>query len=59
MWEHCGISRNKESLEEGLRKIPALREEFWRDLKLPGDPAELNQSLEHAGRVLDFSTLGN
>ncbi|MDG1513678.1 MAG: fumarate reductase/succinate dehydrogenase flavoprotein subunit [Mariniblastus sp.] len=58
MWEHCGISRNKESLEEGLRKIPALREEFWRDLKLPGDPAELNQSLEHAGRVLDFLDFG-
>lgn len=58
MWEHCGISRNKESLEEGLRKIPALREEFWRDLKLPGNPAELNQSLEHAGRVLDFLDFG-
>ncbi len=58
MWEHCGISRNKESLEEGLRKIPALREEFWRDLKLPGNPDELNQSLEHAGRVLDFLDFG-
>ncbi len=58
MWEHCGISRNKESLEEGLRKIPALREEFWRDLKLPGNPSELNQSLEHAGRVLDFLDFG-
>ncbi|MDE0937642.1 MAG: fumarate reductase/succinate dehydrogenase flavoprotein subunit [Mariniblastus sp.] len=58
MWEHCGISRNKESLEEGLRKIPALREEFWRDLKLPGHPEELNQSLEHAGRVLDFLDFG-
>lgn len=58
MWEHCGISRNKESLEEGLRKIPALREEFWRDLKLPGNPAELNQSLEQAGRVLDFLDFG-
>ncbi|MGB2499772.1 MAG: fumarate reductase/succinate dehydrogenase flavoprotein subunit [Mariniblastus sp.] len=58
MWEHCGISRSKESLEEGLRKIPALREEFWRDLKLPGNPDELNQSLEHAGRVLDFLDFG-
>ena len=58
MCEHCGISRNKESLEEGLRKISALREEFWRDLKLPGNPNELNQSLEHAGRVLDFLDFG-
>lgn len=58
MWEHCGISRSKESLEEGLKKIPALREEFYRDLKLPGNAAELNQSLEHAGRVADFFDFG-
>lgn len=58
MWEHCGISRSKESLEEGLRKIPALREEFWKNLKLPGNKNELNQSLEHAGRVADFFDFG-
>ncbi len=58
MWENCGISRNKQLLEEGLRLIPALREEFWNDLKLPGKINELNQSLEHAGRVADFLEFG-
>jgi succinate dehydrogenase / fumarate reductase flavoprotein subunit len=58
MWEHCGISRSKESLEEGLRKIPELRDQFWSDLKLPGGASELNQSLEHAGRVVDFLDFG-
>lgn len=58
MWEHCGISRNKESLEEGLRKIPELRDQFWSDLKLPGGADQLNQSLEHAGRVADFLDFG-
>lgn len=58
MWEHCGIARNKESLEEGLQKIPALREEFWKDLCVPGSDGELNQSLEHAGRVVDFLDFG-
>lgn len=58
MWDHCGIARSKELLEEGLKKIPALREEFWSNLKLPGKNSELNQSLEHAGRVADFLDFG-
>ena len=58
MWEHCGISRNEKLLKEGLEKIPALREEFWNDLKLPGGDRELNQSLEHAGRLADFLEFG-
>ncbi len=58
MWEHCGMGRTRQGIEEGLRKIPALREEFWRDLTVPGQGAELNQSLEHAGRVADFLELG-
>ncbi len=53
-WEHCGMGRHKEGLEEGLVKIRALREKFWNELKVPGSGAELNQSLEHAGRVADF-----
>jgi succinate dehydrogenase / fumarate reductase flavoprotein subunit len=58
MWEHCGISRNRESLQAGLKKIPELREEFWKNLKLPGKDSELNQSLELAGRVADFLEFG-
>ena len=58
MWEHCGISRSKDSLEEGLRKIPALRDEFNKNLRVTGGTEELNQSLEHAGRVADFIDYG-
>ena len=58
MWEHCGISRTKASLQEGLEKIPALRKEFWNNLRLPGGSAEMNQTLEHAGRVADFLEFG-
>jgi succinate dehydrogenase / fumarate reductase flavoprotein subunit len=58
MWEHCGMGRNKAGLEEALRKIPALREEFWQNLNVPGSALDLNQSLEMAGRVADFLDLG-
>ena len=58
MWNNCGISRTKESLENGLRLIPELRDEFWRNLKLPGGSNELNQSLEYAGRLADFLDFG-
>lgn len=58
MWEHCGISRNRESLEKGLEKIPQLREEFWSNLKINGGGKELNQSLENAARVADFLEFG-
>ncbi|HEX9187729.1 MAG TPA: fumarate reductase/succinate dehydrogenase flavoprotein subunit [Vicinamibacteria bacterium] len=58
MWEHCGMGRNKAGLEQALQKIPALREEFWRNLNVPGSADDLNQSLEMAGRVADFLELG-
>ncbi len=58
MWEHCGMGRNKAGLEAALQKIPALREEFWRNLTVPGSADDLNQSLEMAGRVADFLELG-
>lgn len=58
MWEHCGMARNRKGLEEALQKIPALREEFWRSVTVMGDDQELNQGLEHAGRVADFLELG-
>ena len=58
MWEKCGMARNEAGLKDALQRIPALREEFWRDLRVPGSGEELNQSLEQAGRVADFLELG-
>ena len=58
MWEHCGMARNEAGLKAALEKIPALREQFWREAKVPGENEELNQSLEKAGRVADFLELG-
>jgi succinate dehydrogenase flavoprotein subunit len=57
MWEYCGMSRNRAGLEKALSEIPALREEFWKDVRVLGGPG-LNQSLEKAGRVADFFELG-
>jgi succinate dehydrogenase / fumarate reductase flavoprotein subunit len=58
LWEFCGMARTKAGLEEALRQIPALREEFWASVKVPGSADTLNQSLEQAGRVADFLELG-
>jgi len=57
MWEYCGMARTADGLRTALQEIPALREEFWRNLYVPGTGEELNQSLEHAGRVADFMEL--
>ena len=54
MWENCGMARSAESLKSALDKIPALREEFWKNVSIVGGGEELNQSLEKAGRVADF-----
>jgi succinate dehydrogenase / fumarate reductase flavoprotein subunit len=58
MWEYCGMARNAKGLATALEKIPALREEFWQNVTVPGTGVELNQSLEVAGRVADFLELG-
>ena len=58
MWEYCGMSRNERGLKIALQRIPELREEFWRDVNVPGSDAEINQALEKAGRVADFLELG-
>jgi succinate dehydrogenase / fumarate reductase flavoprotein subunit len=58
MWEHCGMARTRESLQEALKQIPALKEEFQANVKVPGSGDTLNQSLEQAGRVADFIELG-
>ncbi len=54
LWEKCGMARNEKGLTELLQQIPALREEFWKNVKVAGQNEELNQNLEHAGRVADF-----
>ena len=58
LWDKCGMARRAEGLREAIQRIPALREEFWRNLNVPGSDAELNQALEKAGRVADFLELG-
>ena len=58
MWEHCGMARSKESLTAALQKIPALREEFWSNVRVTGENGSLNQDLEYAGRVADFLEFG-
>ncbi len=57
MWEYCGMARNQQGLETALQKIPALREEYWKNVTVLGDSGSLNQSLEKAGRVGDFLEL--
>tara|TARA_R110000850_G_scaffold19988_1_gene59804 strand:+ start:2837 stop:4831 length:1995 start_codon:yes stop_codon:yes gene_type:complete len=54
VWDKCGMARNKAGLEEALKKIPKIREEFWSNVKIPGTGASLNAELEKAGRVADF-----
>ena len=58
IWDKCGMARTKEGLTEALRKIPALREEFWSNLRVPGSGDQFNQQLELAGRVADFLEFG-
>jgi len=54
IWDYCGMARNRAGLEKAQSIIPALREEFWDRVIVPGSGRELNQSLERAGRVADF-----
>ncbi|HHU45487.1 MAG TPA: fumarate reductase/succinate dehydrogenase flavoprotein subunit [Actinomycetales bacterium] len=58
LYRVCGVARNKEDLAEGLAKIRELREQFWTDLFIPGNPDEMNQQLEYANRVADYLDLG-
>jgi succinate dehydrogenase / fumarate reductase flavoprotein subunit len=54
MWNYCGMERTAEGLQTALEKIPALRQEFWENVRVLGSADDLNQSLELAGRVADF-----
>ncbi|WP_129296893.1 fumarate reductase/succinate dehydrogenase flavoprotein subunit [Streptomyces lydicus] len=57
LWEHCGMARTDEGLRTALDRIPQLREQFWRRVKVPGTGEEFNQSLEKAHRIVDYLEL--
>jgi succinate dehydrogenase / fumarate reductase flavoprotein subunit len=57
MLDECGMARNEKGLKEAIEKIRALKAEFWSDVRVTGEGAELNQELEKAGRVADFFEL--
>ncbi len=58
MWEYCGMARNNEGLEKARGMIQELRDEFWKNVLVPGQEKDVNQSLERAGRVADFLEFG-
>lgn len=58
MWDNVGMGRTKEGLEKALDLIPKLREEFWKNVRVPGAAGEFNQEIEKALRVADFMELG-
>ena len=58
MWNNCGMARNSEGLTKAIEEIRALREEFWKNVRVPGAADEMNPELEKAGRVADFLELG-
>lgn len=58
MWDKCGMSRNEQGLKEAMAEIKALREDFWKNVKVPGSANEMNPELEKAARVADFLELG-
>ncbi|MBL8820221.1 MAG: fumarate reductase/succinate dehydrogenase flavoprotein subunit [Planctomyces sp.] len=58
MWDYCGMARNRSGLQGAIQKIRDLREEFWKNVRVPGSGNTLNQSLEMAGRVADFMEFG-
>jgi succinate dehydrogenase / fumarate reductase flavoprotein subunit len=58
MWDKCGMSRDKAGLQEAISKIGKIKEEFWQNVRVPGDVNYLNPELEKAGRVADFMELG-
>jgi len=54
LWDHVGMARSEQGLKHALAEIPRLRDEFWQNLSVPGDPNNLNKNLEYAGRVADY-----
>ena len=58
MWDKVGMARNEKGLKEAIKEIKELKEEFWKDVTIPGSGDDVNQTLERAGRVADYFELG-
>jgi succinate dehydrogenase / fumarate reductase flavoprotein subunit len=58
MWDKCGMERSAAGLQQAIQEIPAIREEFWNNVRIPGSGAGANMELEKAGRVADFLEFG-
>ncbi len=58
LWDNCGMGRTEESLQKAISEIPAIRDEFWTNVRVLGNNESMNQSLERAGRVADFLEFG-
>ncbi|HEX5097683.1 MAG TPA: fumarate reductase/succinate dehydrogenase flavoprotein subunit [Acidimicrobiia bacterium] len=58
LWDNCGMARSEASLTKALTEIPAIRDEFWKNVRVLGEDDERNQALEKAGRVADFLEFG-
>jgi len=59
VWEHCGMSREEGGLQTAIGKIGELREEFWKNITVPGSDEDINQALEKAGRLADYFELAD
>ncbi len=57
VWDYCGMSRSAAGLKTALKRIPELREEFWKNINVPGEAGDLNQTLEKANRAADYFEL--
>ena len=58
LYESCGVSRNEELMEKGLKAVRELRRDFWANVNIPGEAMDMNQTLENAIRVADYINLG-
>jgi succinate dehydrogenase / fumarate reductase flavoprotein subunit len=58
MWDNVGMARNEKGLTEAIKRIRSLRDEFWRDVTVPGEKNNLNPNLDYAGRVADYMEFG-
>jgi succinate dehydrogenase / fumarate reductase flavoprotein subunit len=58
LWDYVGMARTEAGLKTALSKIPQLRDEFWQNVSIPGEPNTLNKNLEYAGRVADYLEFG-